>query len=451
MAYKTLNENLSIKDNIRARHTRIINELTLSISDMSEYVRGKYYTEVINISSVFLLNSRILLNELISIGDNVTKTFFKVINHVIAIKDSITKKFMTIKNEIVNVIANGGNKQYLAFKDNISVISAESVNWYRECAELIKIVPNLIFNATRLTFTEVLKIKEFLRTRIDILTLVENINIKANAFIRTSGMTFVENIKVIDSVVRGAFRTLLDNIHVIGENTKKSIVALKEKIEVSEYMWWIKNHMASIQLVERVILSASSYTFQAFISLKEFISIKAKETTGYLESFAERLEIDGYIEDLVKGVGLRETFTIIDNIGRNIFKALKETILVHTNVARSEILTETIQIRDTIINNALLIFREVIAISDSIIRKVSIVLKDTISVIANVYKMFIKTVSENVEIVAKFEKKAFKMLIEKIKVLPLISVLFNNEITTGLWSRKAKNMGEWHRKKGDWK
>lgn len=447
----TLNENVTISDTFKARHVVIIHDLSLSISDVSEYIRGNYYTEVISIASGFLYTSSKVLNDTIKLVESYKTSISKLLKEVLTISDNIIKSFSRIFREVITIIAINPKDQYKQIENSLSLTDEFSKNWYRECEENLSIIQDFLLSSTRLTFSEIISIVQNFNARLDMKVLYETIKINTLLSFKRSALGCNEIISIADSFLRNMIRSIVETITIVATGIKNFPILLEESFSIFESQWSILNNMVAITCSERVVLGISTFQYQGLVMFKEIITVVDDLTVRVEKTFNELITVIAEYEDMF-GLGLIETVNIIGNAFKTFSRIYEETIVIFSGIARSITMElEYIVLNDETIKVMSRIISEIITITDSIKKSMFRTFSEVITLVDEVYKRISRELSDALSLVDSKSILSFKLIREIINIKPWISNLLNGKIVTGLWARVERNFGTWRREDHDWK
>ena len=448
---KTLDEAVKITDSFKQRIIVLFREYTISISSSQDLIRGTYRTEVLTLASIFSNSSLKVLNQTITAVDDIIARPLKSLSETITLVETNIRSIARSFLETIKLIATNTKDQYEIFTETLKITDDFAKNWYRECSEIISIIPTLLFGATKLTFSEVLRVVQFFNARLDIKVLFETLKVNSLISFKRSALGCNEIISIADSFIRSLARTLIDTITIVATGIKNFPILLEESLSIFESQWSILNNMVALVCTERIVIGVSTFQYQALVMFKEIISVSDDLLVRVEKTLNEVITVIGEF-DRIFGLGLVETINIISNSIKTFSRIFEETITLFAGMARSI----TMELEHIIVNDQLIkvmsrIMTEILTITDSIKKSMFRSFSEAIVITDEIYKRLARTISEAISLVDTKYLLSFKVLFERIKLTPWTSNLLNGKIVTGLWSRVARNFGTWRREDKDWK
>lgn len=448
---KTLDESISVISSFKQRAVVLFHEVTINIAATQELIKGIYRSEAIALTASFSNSSLKVLNEVIKIIDDNINRPLKSLTETITLVATNIRSMARTFIETIKLIATNPKEQFKIISEALTITGEFSKNWYRECSEIVSIIPTLLFGATKLTFSEVIKIVQFFNARLDMKVLYETIKMNALISFKKSALGCNEIISIADSFIRNMTRSIVETITIIATGIKNFPILFEERLSIFESQWSILNGLVSLVCAERIILGISTFQYQGLVMFKEIITIADDLTVRVEKTFNEIITVVGEYEDMF-GLALRETINVVSNTIKTFSRIFEETITLFSGIARSIIMElEYIIVNDEITRVMSKIMTEIITIVSSLTKNMFRVFSETITLVDEVYKRLSRTLSDAIALVDSKGILSFKVLLETLKLTPWISNLLNGKIVTGLWARVERNFGTWRREDKDWK
>lgn len=448
---KTLDEALTITDSFKQRVVVLFNEATINIAETQELIRGIYRFESLALVAGFSNSSLKVFSEILTIVDDNINRPLKALSETITLVATNIRSMARSFFERIILSDINFTDQFKTLSESLTIVGDFSKNWYRECSEIISVIPTLLFGATKLTFNEILRVVQFFNARVDMKTFYETLRVGALISFKRAGLGCNEIITIADSFLRNMTRSILETITIVATGIKNFPILFEETLSIFESQWSILNNMVALVCNERIVLGISTFQYQGLVMFKEIMTVADDLTVRVEKTFNEILTVVAEY-DRIFGLGLAETINVVSNAIKTFSKIFEETIVLFPGMARSI----TMELEHIIVNSEMIrvisrIMSEIITITDSIKKSMFRTFSEAIVLVDEVYKRLDRTISEAIVLIDTKHLLSFKVLLETLRLTPWISNLLNGKIVTGLWARVERNFGTWRREDKDWK
>ena len=381
---KTLTETISLTEALIKSTKKTFAE-NISITDLLTKNTKKTFSDSINITDTIKYIIARTLTETINIADSITKSVTRLISDVLSLSDTIIKVISRVLTDGIS----------------ITEIFSRIVIFIRTLTDSINITDTISKKTARVLNETISIIEVFISSVIISRILTETISL-TDTIVKKTKKVFSENIGITEIFNRVVtfVRTLTDSITITDTISKLTIRVLVEAVSIIEAFIshvFIKRILTDTISLTDTIIKGTKKILSDNISITDTIGrILTKiltETISIIEIFITRAVFQRILTDTINVADtifkstkkvFTENISITDTIGKILKRTLTEVISIIeifiTSTIIIRILTDTINVTDTIIKGTKKVFAETIILADIITNKIVKIIIDTISI-----------------------------------------------------------------------